>query len=41
MCIYAVLIIRIEICQDITLSPKNTLTFPFIMYSKCVGSNSF
>ena len=32
----AVLMIRVEICPDITLSTKNTLTFPLIMYSKCV-----
>ena len=32
----AVLMIRVKICPDITLSSKNTLTFPLIMYSKCV-----
>ena len=36
-----VLIIRVEICPDITLSSKNTLTFTLIMYSKCVRSNLF
>ena len=28
-----VLMIRVEICPDITLSSKNTLTFPLIMYT--------
>ena len=37
----AVLMIRVEICPDITFSSKNTLTFPLIMYSKCVRSNLF
>ena len=30
------LMIRVEICPDITLSSENTLTFPLIMYSECV-----
>ena len=30
---YAVLMIRVEICPDITLSSKNALTFPLIMFS--------
>ena len=37
----AVLMIRVEICPDITLSSKNTLTFSLIMYNKCVRSNLF
>ena len=37
----AVLMIRVEICPDITLSSKNILTFPLIMYSKYVRSNLF
>ena len=37
----AVPMIRVEICPDITLSSKITLTFPLIMYSKYVRSNLF
>ena len=39
--VISVLMIRVEIHPDITLSSKNTLTFPLIMYSKCVRSNLF
>ena len=35
----AVLMIRVEICPDITLSFINTIIFSLIMYSKCVRSN--
>ena len=43
MCVFimSVLMIGVEICPDITLSTKNTPTFPLIMYSKCVRSNLF